>query len=67
MLFSDDELTPQKQPKKPRDLSNFSVDDLTAYITALEAEKARAEVEMTKKKAYKDTVGGFFKTTGEKE
>lgn len=65
MLFADDELTPQKQPKKPRDLSNFSVDELLAYIAALEAEKARVEAEMAKKKAYKDNVGNLFKSKGD--
>ncbi len=60
MLSTDDDLTPQKQPKKPRDLSSFSVDDLAAYIAALASEQARAEGELERKKAYRDAVGGFF-------
>ena len=32
-----DDLEPRKQTKKPKDLSSWSVEDLEAYIAAMEA------------------------------
>ena len=64
-MFDDPDLTPQKQPKKARDLSGFSVADLDAYIVALKDEIARAEGERTKKQAYLGAAGNFFKSKGE--
>ena len=64
-MFDDPDLTPQKQSKKPRDLTNFSVADLDAYIQALRDEITRADAERTKKQAYLGTVDNFFKSKGE--
>ncbi len=62
-MFDDIDITPQKQPKKPRDLSGFSVDDLNNYIAALTDEIARAENERTRKKAYLEGAASLFKKT----
>ncbi len=60
-MFDDPDLTPQKQPKKPRDLSGLSIDDLNNYIATLNDEIARAELERGRKKAYLDGAAGLFK------
>jgi uncharacterized small protein (DUF1192 family) len=60
-MFDDLDTTPQKQPKKPRDLSGMSVEELNRYIDDLDAEKARAATERDKKQAYKDSLGSLFK------
>ncbi len=60
-MFEDLDLTPQKQPKKPRDLSGLSVEELDVYIGTLGAEQERARQERAKKQAYKETVGNLFK------
>ena len=62
-MFDDIDLTPQKQPKKPRDLSGMSVMELDAYIDALQAEQARAEAERARKKNYMAGADGLFKKT----
>jgi len=43
MAFELDELEPQKQTKKPTDISGWSAEELKDYIEALKAEIARAE------------------------
>lgn len=58
-MFDDNDLTPQKQPKKSRDLSGFSVDDLNNYIAALTDEIARADAELTRKKSIFGRRGQF--------
>ena len=63
LMFEDIDLTPQKQPKKPRDLSGMSVLELDAYIDALDVEKGRAEAERARKKAYMAGADGLFKKT----
>lgn len=61
-MFEDVDLTPQKQPKKPRDLSGMSVEELDLYIAALGDEQERARAERTKKQAYKESLGSLFKS-----
>lgn len=60
-MFDDLDTPAQKQPKKPRDLSGMSVEELDRYIADLDVEKARAAVERDKKRAYKDSLGSLFK------
>ena len=57
-----DDLEPRKQPSKPKDLSIYSVSDLTAYIELLKAEIARAEAQIKQKDAHKHAASAFFKT-----
>ena len=62
MLF-DDENIPLHAPKKPRDLSTMSVQELDDYITALRLETARAEDARAKKQSYKSNLDQFFTTS----
>ena len=42
MAFDLEDLEPQKKTLKPKDISGWSVEELTEYIAALEAEIERA-------------------------
>jgi uncharacterized small protein (DUF1192 family) len=57
----DDELTPQKQKPKPRDLTPLSVDELYQLIDDLKAEIIRAEAEIARKKTVAEAAASFFK------
>ena len=61
-MFLDDDLEPKNQPKKPKDLSKFSVTDLEEYIEGLRAEMARAEAEKQKKLAHMNAASSLFKS-----
>ena len=61
MAIDLDELEPQKQPKKPKDLSGFSVAELEDYIAALETEIARARQAIAAKEKHKTGVQSVFK------
>lgn len=52
---------PAKKTTPPRNLEPMSIDELTAYITALGDEIERAQAEIKKKEAYKSAAAGFFK------
>jgi uncharacterized small protein (DUF1192 family) len=56
-----DELDPRKPASKPKDLSNFSVEDLRAYVALLKEEIARAENAIAAKTAHKDAAASIFK------
>jgi len=57
----DNELEPQKQPKKLRVLDDMSIDELEAYIQEMKDEIARVEADIKKKKAHKDAISSMFK------
>ena len=57
----EDDLEPQKQPKKPRDLSNMSISELEDYIAAMKEEIVRVEDDIKKKKAHQDAAASVFK------
>lgn len=56
-----EDLEPRKQPPKPRDLSGWSVDDLTAYIENLQAEIGRAREMIASKQGHRAAADAFFK------
>ncbi len=59
-MLDTDELEPQKPKAKPRDLQNLSVEELEDYIAALEAEIARADEMIAKKKAHREGIESIF-------
>ncbi len=60
-MFDDD--LPKKKPESefPRNLENMSVGDLEEYITELNAEIARVQSDIEKKKASHDAAASVFK------
>ncbi len=57
----EDDLLPQKQKAKPRNLDSLSVEDLAEYIDILKAEIIRVEAEIEKKKKHMSAASGLFK------
>lgn len=60
-MFADDDLDPKHGPKKVKDLSKHSVDELDAYVASLQAEIVRVEAEKTKKLAHMNAASSLFK------
>ena len=56
-----EDLEPRNQSKKLRDLSNWSFEDLEAYIAAMEAEIARARTAIVQKKGVASVADTLFK------
>ncbi|MEQ8813123.1 MAG: DUF1192 domain-containing protein [Thalassobaculum sp.] len=56
-----EDLEPRNQTKKPKDLSNWSFEDLEAYIAAMEAEIVRAREVIAKKKGVASVADSLFK------
>lgn len=56
-----DDLEPRNKTKKPKDLSNWNVEDLEAYIAAMEAEIARARDSIVRKKGVASAADALFK------
>lgn len=56
-----DDLEPRNQTKKPKDLSNWSFEDLEAYIAAMEAEIVRARQTIDRKKGVASVADSLFK------
>jgi uncharacterized small protein (DUF1192 family) len=61
MEFED--LEPRKAALKPKDLDALSVEELTDYIAALEAEIARAKAKITAKEAHRTGAAALFKSS----
>jgi uncharacterized small protein (DUF1192 family) len=59
-MFEDD-LEPRSKQPKPKDLSLLSVQDLEAYILALEAEIGRAKAEIAGRQKQKSGAEALFK------
>ena len=57
----EDDLDPKKKPAKLKNLEPMSVDELMAYVEALQGEIVRAEAEIARKKAYAGAASSFFK------
>lgn len=57
----DDELEPQKQSPKLKNLEPMSLDELQHYITEMQEEIKRAEAEIVRKKAHMDAASSVFK------
>lgn len=61
LAMFDDDLDPKKKAAKLRNLEPMSVDELVAYVEDMKTEIARAEAEISKKKAYAQAASSFFK------
>ncbi len=60
MMF-DEELPKPKTAEFPRNMDNMSVSELEEYIEELQAEIAKAEGDIAKKKASEDAATSVFK------
>ncbi len=56
-----EDLEPRNRAKKPKDLSNWSFEDLEAYIAAMEAEIARARDAIARKQGVASAADSLFK------
>jgi len=61
MAFELDDLEPQNQPKKPKDISGWSVEELTEYIAALKTEIERAKAVIDARKGQVASAESVFK------
>jgi uncharacterized small protein (DUF1192 family) len=59
--MDEEDLAPQRQKPKPRDLNPASVAELENYIAQLEAEIARAKAEIAAKKRQRGGAEELFK------
>ena len=59
--MDEEDLAPQRQKPKPRDLTPVSVAELEAYISQLEAEIARACAEINAKRKQRGGAEQLFK------
>ncbi len=60
-MINPDDLDPPRPVLKAVDFAPMSVEELQDYIVALEAEIARAEQAIAKKKAHKSDIEGLFR------
>lgn len=60
MLENEDDL-PRRQSLKPRDLSRLSIEELRAYIVALEAEIERARAQIAASESTRGAAEALFK------
>jgi uncharacterized small protein (DUF1192 family) len=56
-----EDLEPRNQSNKLKDLSNWSFEDLEAYIAAMEAEIVRARTAIAQKKGVASVADSLFK------
>jgi uncharacterized small protein (DUF1192 family) len=62
MAISDDEdLTPQRQPPKLKDLTLMGIAELEEYIAGLDSEIARARAEIAAKQKQRSGAEALFK------
>ena len=59
--MDEEDLLPQRQKPKPRDLSPLGIAELEAYIAELEAEIARARNEITTRRKQRGGAESIFK------
>lgn len=62
MTFEMEDLEPQNKKIKPKDLSNWSIEELGDYITALETEIERARQSIAAKEQFKSGADQVFKS-----
>ena len=60
-IFDDADLTPQRQPPKPKDLTILGIAELEEYIAGLEAEIARARAEIAAKQQQRSGAEALFR------
>jgi len=61
-MAEDDDL-PRRPAAKPPDLSNWSIEELEAYIGRLESEIARARVAIEARRSVRGAADALFKKT----
>ncbi len=59
-MLNPDDLDPPKPKEKRRDLQPMSVEELEDYIASLQAEIARADETIARKKAHRDGIEALF-------
>ena len=59
--MDEEDLLPQRQSKKPRDLSPMGIAELEDYIAAMEGEIARARAEIAQKRKQRGGAEAVFK------
>jgi len=59
--MDEEDLLPQRQPKKPKDLTLLGVAELEEYIAGLESEIARARGEIAVKQRQRTGAEALFK------
>lgn len=60
-ITDDEDLLPQRQPPKPKDLTLLGIAELKEYISRLEAEIARARAEIAAKQKQRSGAEALFK------
>ncbi|MBV8059913.1 MAG: DUF1192 domain-containing protein [Alphaproteobacteria bacterium] len=59
-MINPDEFEPAKKPVTPRDLTVMSIDELRAYVAAMEAEITRAETAIDAKTKHRSGIEALF-------
>jgi uncharacterized small protein (DUF1192 family) len=59
--MDEEDLLPQRQPKKPKDLTLLGIAELEEYIAGLEGEVARARAEIAAKQKQRSGAESLFK------
>jgi uncharacterized small protein (DUF1192 family) len=59
--MDEEDLLPQRQPKKPKDLTLLGIAELEDYIAGLESEIARARAEIAMKQKQRSGAESLFK------
>ena len=59
--MDEEDLLPQRQPVKPRDLTLLGITELEEYIGGLESEIARARAEIAAKQRQRSGAEALFK------
>ena len=59
--MDEEDLLPQRQPVKPRDLTLLGIAELDEYIAGLESEIARARAEIAAKQRQRTGAEALFK------
>jgi uncharacterized small protein (DUF1192 family) len=60
-IIEDEDLAPQRQPRKPKDLTLMGIAELEEYIAGLEAEIARTRTEIAAKQKQRTGAEALFK------
>jgi uncharacterized small protein (DUF1192 family) len=60
-MAEDEDDLPQRRTSKPPDLANWSVEELEAYITRLQAEIERAKVAIEARRSVRGTAEALFR------
>jgi uncharacterized small protein (DUF1192 family) len=58
----EEDMLPQKQPAKLKNLTDMSIAELEQYIEDMKTEIKRAEADIIKKKAVRDAASSLFKS-----